>query len=73
MLPRLRSGRQRTLYYKSSRSPSARKEISRKYKLTAKASENLDPLSATDINPTIVALENRMKQLAIKRQKGSQS
>jgi hypothetical protein len=46
-------------------------EISRKYKLTAKAGENLDLLSATDIDPALMALENRMKQLAIKRQKGS--
>jgi hypothetical protein len=46
-------------------------EISRKYELTANASESLDLLSATDIDPAIMALRNWMKNLAIKRQKRS--
>jgi hypothetical protein len=47
-------------------------DISRKYRLTAKAGENIDLLSATDIDPTH-SLENRIKQLAIRRQKGGGS
>jgi hypothetical protein len=49
----------------------AAEKISRKYKLEAKVGEDLDLLSATDMNPTHIAIENTMKQLAIKRQKGS--
>jgi hypothetical protein len=45
-------------------------EISRKYELTAKAGESLDLLSATEVDPAIVVLENWMKNLAVKRQKG---
>jgi hypothetical protein len=45
-------------------------EISKKYELTAKASESLDLLSATEIDPAIVVLENCMKNLAVRRQKG---
>ena len=45
--------------------------ISKKYKLTAKAGEDLSAFSTGDIDPTLVALDNRMNGLAIKRQKGS--
>ena len=45
--------------------------ISKKYKLSAKAGEDLSLCSASDMNPALLALENTMKQLAIKRQKGA--
>jgi hypothetical protein len=46
-------------------------EISKKYKLTAKVGEDLSAFSATDMDPTLIALDNKLKELAIKRQKGS--
>ena len=46
-------------------------DISNKYRLGAKAGEDLALLSATDMDPAVVALENKMKQLAVKRQKGT--
>ena len=45
--------------------------ISKKYTLGAKSSEDLTLLSANDMDPTVLALENTMKQLASKRQKGT--
>ena len=45
--------------------------ISKKYKLGAKSSEDLTLLSENDMDPSVLALENAMKQLAIKRQKGN--
>jgi hypothetical protein len=45
--------------------------ISKKYKLSAKAGEDLSVYSTGDMDPTMVALHNKMKSLAIKRQKGS--
>jgi hypothetical protein len=46
-------------------------EISKEYKLKAKAGEDLTLFTATDMDPLHMALENTMKQIAIKRQKGS--
>ena len=46
------------------------KDISKKYKIRAKAGDDLTLLPATGVNPTLSALENTMEQLAIKRQKG---
>ena len=45
-------------------------DISKKYKLRAKAGEDLTLLLATDLGSTLSALENTMEQLATKRQKG---
>jgi uncharacterized small protein (DUF1192 family) len=39
--------------------------ISKKYKLTAKAGEDLSVYSAGDIDPKMVVLDNEMKCLAI--------
>lgn len=47
------------------------KDISKKYKLGAKTGEDLTPFSANDMDPASLGLENRMKELAIKRQKGT--
>jgi uncharacterized small protein (DUF1192 family) len=44
-------------------------KISKKYKLNAKAGDDLSILSAGDLEPAIVSLENKMKALAMKRQK----
>ncbi|KAG9230094.1 small s protein [Amylocarpus encephaloides] len=43
--------------------------ISKKYKLTAKAGEDLSAYSTSDMDPMMVALDNQMKGLAIQRQK----
>ncbi|KAH8595488.1 small s protein [Bisporella sp. PMI_857] len=43
--------------------------ISKKYKLTAKVGEDLSAYSTGDMDPTFVLLENKIKGLAIKRQK----
>jgi uncharacterized small protein (DUF1192 family) len=43
--------------------------ISKKYKLTAKAGEDLSVYSAGDLDPELVVLDNKMKGLAIQRQK----
>lgn len=48
-------------------------EISKKYKLTTKVSEDLSAFLATDMDPALLALDNKLKELAIKRQKGSRS
>jgi hypothetical protein len=45
--------------------------ISKKYKMAAKAGEDLSVFSTGDMDPTVVALDNKMKGLAIQRQKGS--
>ncbi len=44
--------------------------ISKRYKLDAKAGEDLSAFSTGDMNPTLVALNNQMKGLAMQRQKG---
>src|SRR6266536_1358700 len=46
-------------------------KISKKYRLNATAGEDLSILLTDDIDPAIMALNNKMKELAIKRQKGS--
>ena len=46
-------------------------KISKKYRLNAKTGEDLSTLLPDDMNPTIVGLSNKMKELAIRRQKGS--
>jgi hypothetical protein len=46
-------------------------EISKEYKLKAKAGEDLTLFIATNMDPLHMALGNIMKQIAIKRQKGS--
>jgi hypothetical protein len=46
-------------------------KISKKYKLSAKPGDDLSTLSTDDMNPTVMVLSNKMKELAIRRQKGS--
>jgi Prion-inhibition and propagation len=46
-------------------------KISKKYRLNARAGEDLSILLTDDIDPAIMALSNRMKELAIRRQKGN--
>lgn len=46
-------------------------KISKRYRLNAKTGEDLSILLTDDMNPTIVGLSNKMKELAIRRQKGS--
>jgi hypothetical protein len=43
--------------------------ISKKYKLTAKASEDLSAYSTSDMDLKMVVLDNKMKGLALQRQK----
>ena len=45
--------------------------ISRKYKLSAKSGEDLSTLSTGDLDPKLIALDNKMKRLAVRRQKGA--
>lgn len=45
--------------------------ISKKYKMAAKAGEDLSAFAMGDMDPTLMALDNKMKGLAIQRQKGS--
>jgi uncharacterized small protein (DUF1192 family) len=45
------------------------KSISKKYKLTAKAGEDLSAYSTGDMDPKIVVLDSKMKGLATQRQK----
>ena len=45
--------------------------ISQKYKMTAKAGEDLSPFALGDMDPTLVMLDNKMKDLAIRRQEQS--
>jgi len=46
-------------------------EISRKYRSAAKVGEDFSAFSVTDMDPALMALDNKLKELAIKRQKGS--
>jgi hypothetical protein len=46
-------------------------KISKKYRLNARTGDDLSTLSNDDIDPAILSLNNKMKALAIKRQKGS--
>lgn len=46
-------------------------DISKKFKQNTKAGEDLTPFSATDMDPTLLAVQNKMQQLAIRRQKGT--
>jgi hypothetical protein len=45
--------------------------ISEKHKLNAKAGEDLSILAPGDLDPAVMALGNKMRELAIRRQKGS--
>lgn len=45
--------------------------ISKKYRLNAKAGDDLSILGPYDMDPGVMAINNRMRELAIKRQKGS--
>jgi Prion-inhibition and propagation len=45
--------------------------ISRKFKLKVGDSEDLSVLTTDDMDPVVMALTNKMRELAIKRQKGS--
>ncbi|KAK7398066.1 hypothetical protein QQX98_012574 [Neonectria punicea] len=47
------------------------KKISKKYKLGPNNREDLSVLAPDDLDPAIAALSNKMKELAVKRQKGS--
>jgi hypothetical protein len=46
-------------------------EISKKYKSAAKSGDHLSTFSSTEMDPTHQALQKKMKELAIKRQKGT--
>ena len=46
-------------------------KISKKYTLNANGGEDLSILAPDDIDPTVIALSNKMRDLAIRRQKGS--
>jgi hypothetical protein len=46
-------------------------KISKKYKLNATAGGDLSRLLTDDIDPAIMALNNKMRELAIRRQKGN--
>jgi uncharacterized small protein (DUF1192 family) len=46
-------------------------KISKKYRLNAKSADELTTYSVGDMDARIVALHNRMRELAIRRQKGS--
>jgi hypothetical protein len=45
--------------------------VSKKYRLTAKAGEDLSAYSTGDMDPKMVVLDNKMKGLATQRQEGS--
>jgi hypothetical protein len=45
--------------------------ISKKYKIAAKAGEDLSAFATGDMDPTLIALDNKMNGPAIQRQKGS--
>ena len=47
------------------------KDISKKYESGARTGEDLTLSSPNDMDPTVSALENTMKKLALKRQKGA--
>jgi ElaB/YqjD/DUF883 family membrane-anchored ribosome-binding protein len=46
-------------------------KISKRYKLNAQSGDDISTLSTNDIDPAILSLSNKMKALAIKRQKGT--
>ena len=46
-------------------------KISKKYKLNAKAGDDLSILEPENMNPAVVAINNKMRELAIRRQKDS--
>jgi hypothetical protein len=46
-------------------------KISKKYRLNAKAGDDLSILGPGDMDPVVMAINNKMKELAIRRQKGS--
>lgn len=46
-------------------------KVSNKYELSARAGEDLTPFSAIDMDSDYLEVENKMKRLAIKRQKGT--
>jgi hypothetical protein len=46
-------------------------KISKKYRLEAKAGEDLSILAPDDIDTAVMALSNKMRELAIRPQKGS--
>ncbi|KAF2467862.1 small s protein [Lindgomyces ingoldianus] len=49
----------------------ATEKVSKKYRLSAKARQDLATLSADDMDPVVISLTNKMRELATKRQKGS--
>lgn len=46
-------------------------KVSKKYRLKANANKDLSALSAEDLDPMVAALDNKMRDLSIKRQKGT--
>jgi hypothetical protein len=46
-------------------------KISKKYKLSAKAGDDLSILGPDDMDPAITAISNKMRELAIRRQRGT--
>jgi len=46
-------------------------KISRKYKLKAKAGDDLSVLGPDDMDPAVMTINNKMRELALRRQKGS--
>jgi Prion-inhibition and propagation len=46
-------------------------KISKKYKLSAKAGDDISTYTTNDMDPALMALNNKMRELAIKRQKGT--
>jgi hypothetical protein len=46
-------------------------KISKKYRLNSKTGDDLSVLSTDELDPVLMSLNNKMKALAIKRQKGS--
>jgi hypothetical protein len=49
----------------------APKASRKNYRIAAKAGEDLSTFTTSDMDPTLIALDNKMKALAIHRQKGS--
>src|SRR5438046_8489859 len=46
-------------------------KISKKYKLNAKAGDDLSILGPDDMDPAVMVVNNKMKELATRRQRGS--
>jgi hypothetical protein len=46
-------------------------KISKRYRLNAKAGDDQSILNANDIDPAVMAINNKMRELAIRRQKGN--